>query len=207
MAAASPELWAAREAAKLACRLVAELCSACHVPGRVARDLLESLRARARAAPQLVSSWGAAPFLVFYASKAVEASPQALRFIACKAACPLSIHTPSLCPVKLDPTALGYAIYLAAILNHHVRTNSEFASQLKSLPDPCSHNTYFTRLVDVLIEYYMTRGRQHHLVYTVEHLSRLITIYTEPVAREVEETRNPNIIPARCRELGGGEEL
>ncbi len=196
--AASRDLETIRRAAKLACKLVAEIGErAAGSDYKKARKLLESLRSRARSAPQLLSTWGAASFLIFYASKAVEADPEALKYIAQKTLC--ADCTVDGCPRKIDDTALGYAIYLAALLAYHHETEPELQLCLETMAAQCS----FPLLVDKLIEHYLESRRQYHLLYVVEHLSRLITVYSEPVLNEANTTRNNGLVVEKCHLLGG----
>ena len=197
---ASRDLAAIREAAKLACRLVAKIGErvAGHSEYKKVEKLLESLRTRARSAPQLVSTWGAVPFLIFYASKAVEADSEALKYIAQKTIRGINASVDG-CPHKIDDTALGYAIYLAALLAYHRNTIPELQVCLQAASYHCS----FSLLVDRLIEYYLVAKAQHRLIYIVEHLSRLITVYAEPVLSEAGETGNSSLVVERCRRLGG----
>ena len=194
--AASRDLKTIRRAAKLACKLVAEIGERAKDKGK-AEGILKSLRTRARGAPQLLSTWGATPFLIFYASKAIEASASSLKYIAQRIVCD-SCNTGGDELEEIKSEALSYAIYLAALMYYH-RTVILGQQVLGT----ASSNITFSSLVDKLIEYYLNTKRQHYLLYVVEHISRLITIYAEPVLNEAKETENNALVVEKCRLLGG----
>ena len=197
---ASRDLETIRRAAKLACKLVAEIGEK-----NIDRNhnevgkLLESLLTRARGAPQLLSTWGAAPFLIFYASKAVGADAWTLRYVAQRAACSSSNNcVADTCPRKIDSTELGYALYLAALIAYHCE------SGIITCMDIVSSLCSFQLLVDRLIEEYLESRKQYRLLYVVEHLSRLITIYAEPILNKTERSGNGKHVIEMCYEIAGG---
>ncbi len=195
---ASRDLETIRRAAKLACKLVAEIGEKTIDKNyNKVRKLLESLLTRARGAPQLLSTWGAAPFLIFYASKAVGADAWTLRYVAQRAACSNSCIVDA-CPRKIDSTELGYALYLAALIAYHCET------RIITCTDIASSLCSFQLLVDKLVEEYLESRKQYRLLYVVEHLSRLITIYAEPILNRTERTDNEKHVIEMCNEIAGG---
>lgn len=141
---------------------------------RTVRDTLESLTTRARQAPSLAATWGAAAALVFYASKAVDLEAGLLnRVILDQGTGVLSSN--------LDATALGYALYLSAFIKAH--------NCIENRSQDTNNNTRATRLLDAVIEEYMGAASRSYSVAVnlMENLARLITLYIEPLLSELNE--------------------
>ncbi len=168
---ADDDLIIVRDSARLACTIIAKLAEG-EARRNSAKNVLDSLLARARSAPQLLSTWGAAPFLIFYASKAVDAGPALLKELAkvVEENGLVGFHYPD----KFNETAAGYAIYLTSLLYYH-----------KKLRRPagllCERRCNFVKLLDALIDHYLRTPSAHRLQFVVENLSRFITIYAAPV--------------------------
>ncbi len=178
-AAASP-LAEARGAARAACRAAAAVAAAlldrAERGGSAARnwravlESLESLGARARQAPSLLATWGPGVFLVYYFSKAAEALAESswLRSVVVDAArggCP----SPSDTGEGFDSTGAGYLYYAAALLYLH-------RDQLACDP---------VQSMDAVVSLYLSPGTGFsRLLYQVENLSRMITLYLEPTIAE-----------------------
>ncbi len=160
---------------------------------------LDSLYTRARQAPQLAASWGFRPFLAFDAAKAAETaeeSPDCFKTVirgmqlsgsdgntSSSKASKDSISCNSSSNKNLDPTSLGYLLYVATLLRYLCGDNRSgnpqekevfkvfkdyISSIIKGEKDKCSVGEAEAR-------------------FAVETLARLITINVAPVLGEASE--------------------
>jgi len=183
----------AREAARLALQPLAQLAKL-HVEDSDARgwarslySVLDSLETRARSGPQLLATWGPAAFLLFTASKAVEADPRLQEAMAELLKGKPGWHEKlSNTGKNLGATASGYLLYAAALLYYHLKTG---------IVGPGSN---IAEMFDEAIRYYLDasrsggrRGYSTLLAYT-QALARFTELYAKPLLNKYENRLNKN---------------
>ena len=177
-------LYCARRGALKACQLLKAMAEKGLFRGALgAADVADSLYSRARQAPGLAATWGMGAFLVFYASKAVDLAedcPGLLDYL-------VGGGSQGLCRRNKYPnsTALGYAVYLAALLGAH-----------RCLYGEPQETGEFVRDVDGLIRLYLGGsgggGPAGSSLALVENLSRFLLLYVEPLAAKLRENNAEN---------------
>lgn len=221
MARRDERLEAAVEAAKAACSALAAIAEArqrIEQSGKqqsledaawrawgLARNAAESLLARARQAPGLLATWGPGAFLVFYASKAAdlaEENSQLLNLVIkcvtksnCVVRC-IEQENPDTFKGQVDTTSLGYVLYLAA-LTRYLKKAGPAELQERIGAGCCNAVDVFDTLITTSMK---GKLRQTELLYAVETLSRLTTIYLEPVLGEAKNTGCSSRSKANCPE-------
>ena len=145
-------------------------------------DVLESITTRARQAPSLVATWGAAATLVFYASKAVDIEDtKVLNYILLDVADSSSTQgSDREKKLRGASTALGYTFYMKAFLEAHSCLQGAAPDQTGSSVEA---------VLDSLIKSYMGSGArsQSQAVNLVENLARFTTLYLEPLLCDIAE--------------------
>lgn len=190
MSAPPDPLRLAREAARLALQPLAQLAGL-HVEDSDVRgwarslyDVLNSLETRARSGPQLLATWGPAAFLLFTASKAVEADPRLQEAIA-KLLADNTVSQEELSSLRRpEPAAAGYLLYAAALLYYHVKAG---------IVQPREN---LVEMLDEAIRYYLDtprsggrRGYSTLLAYT-QALARFTELYAKPLLNKYEKINN-----------------
>ena len=145
-------------------------------------DVLESITARARQAPSLVATWGAAATLVFYASKAVDIEDtRVLEYILLDVAGPPPTQGRDReRSLRGASTALGYTFYMKAFLEAHSCLQGAAPGQAGGSVEA---------VLDSLIRSYMGSGArsQSQAINLVENLARFTMLYLEPLLSDVDD--------------------
>lgn len=159
------------------------------------KDTLDSLYTRAKQGPQLLATWGPAAFLVFIASKAADLAEEEQQLelfdnVILSSVRQECLHDPLPIAVSgsrpsVNPTALGYAVYLSTVMR------ISYLLGWKPFTDCDS-----VRLVDDLVNAYL-EGEipASQLLYSVENTARLLQLYLLPMTSRMDKLRREGLSP------------